>query len=200
MATESSEITQDIYQLKVTLLGTNPPIWRRILVPADLSLAKLHKVLQIAMGWHDEHMHEFRAGRRRFGRPEPQDPFMRMPHVESERTVLLSAVLGRAGAKMTYSYDFGDSWEHGVVLEKRLPVGPHTTCPICTDGQLACPPEDCGGIPGYYDLLDALSDQGHPRHEEIQDWIGEFDPHAFSVDQVNRHLSPARRRNKGSTG
>ena len=107
MATESSEITQDIYQLKVTLLGTNPPIWRRILVPADLSLAKLHKVLQIAMGWHDEHMHEFRAGRRRFGRPEPPDPFMRMPHVESERTVLLSAVLGRAGAKMTYSYYTG---------------------------------------------------------------------------------------------
>lgn len=200
MATESSKITQDIYQLKVTLLGTNPPIWRRILVPADLTLAKLHKVLQIAMGWHDEHMHEFRAGQRRFGRPEPQDPFMRMPHVESERTTLLSAVLGRAGANMTYTYDFGDSWEHSVVLEKRLPEEPPTTYSICTDGLLACPPEDCGGIPGYYDLLDALADPRHPRHEELQDWIGEFDPQAFSVDQVNRRLSPARRRNKGSTG
>ena len=98
MATTGSEITQDIYQLKVTLLGTKPPIWRRIVVPADLTLAKLHNVLQIAMGWDDEHMHEFRAGQRRFGRPEPADPFMRMPRVENERTVALSLSRSRKKA------------------------------------------------------------------------------------------------------
>jgi hypothetical protein len=197
MATNNSEIAQKIYQLKVTLLGTDPPIWRRVLVPPDMTLAKLHNVLQIAMGWDDEHMHEFRSGQRRFGRPEPAEPFMSTPRVESERTVVLSAVLQGAGAKMIYTYDFGDSWEHSILLEKQLVAEPHITYPVCTDGQFACPPEDCGGIPGYYDLLDALADPGHLRHEDSCDWIGgDFNPQEFSVDEVNRLLSPARRRSK----
>jgi Plasmid pRiA4b ORF-3-like protein len=199
MATKQIETTQDIYQLKVTLLGANPPIWRRLLVPADMTLALLHKTLQTAMGWDDGHMHGFRAGQRRFGRPEPPDPFMRGPRVESERTVRLSAVLQKTGATMIYTYDFGDNWEHVIVLEKQLPAEPKTTYPACTDGQLACPPEDCGGIPGYYDLLDALADPSHPRQEELRDWIGaEFNPDAFSIDTVNRLLSPARRRSNNS--
>jgi hypothetical protein len=200
MATKRFDTAQDIYQIKVTLLGTNPPIWRRLLVPADLTLARLHNVLQTAMGWDNEHMHEFRAGQRRFGRPEPVDPFMRTPCVESERTAPLSAVLQRAGAKMIYTYDLGDNWEHGIVLEKQLPAEPHTTYPVCTDGRLACPPEDCGGIPGYYDLLGALADSSHPRHDELQEWIdSEFNAEAFSIDKVNRLLPPARRRNKSPT-
>jgi hypothetical protein len=195
MATKKIASSQNIYQIKVTLLGTKPPIWRRLQVPADLTLAQLHDVLQIAMGWEDGHMHEFRIGQRRFGRPEPGDPFMRMPRTESERTARLSAVLGRAGAKMIYAYDFGDSWDHGIVLEKQLPVDPNTTYPACIDGKLACPPEDCGGIPGFYDLLDALADPNHERHEELSDWIGDdFDPQAFSLDAVNRRLAPKRRR------
>jgi hypothetical protein len=199
MATKNIVTTLDIYQLKVALLGTNPPIWRRLLVPADLTLAQLHNVLQTAMGWDDGHMHEFRAGQRRFGRPEPADPFVSTPRVESERTVRLSAVLQRAGAKMIYTYDFGDSWEHQIVLEKCLSSEPPATYPICTDGQLACPPEDCGGIPGYYNLLDALADPSHPRHEELCDWIGgEFNPDDFSVERINRLLSPRRRRSKNS--
>ena len=194
MATKTESVS-DIYQIKVTLLGTKPPIWRRLLVPADLTLAQLHNVLQIAMGWEDGHMHEFRVGQRRFGQPEPADPFMRMPRTESERTARLSAVLGRTGAKMIYTYDFGDGWEHGIVLEKQLPADPGTTYPLCIDGKLACPPEDCGGIPGFYDLLDALDDPNHERHDELSDWIGEdFDPQAFSVDSVNRKLVPKRRR------
>ena len=184
--------SKDIYQLKVTLLGSKPPIWRRVLVPSDLTLAKLHGVLQTVMGWYDEHMHEFRAGQNRFGRSEPKDPGMRMPGVESESTTTLSAVLRKAGARMTYTYDFGDSWEHGIVLEKQLAADPHTTYPLCTDGQLACPPEDCGGIHGYYALLHARTNPKHPRHEELCDWIGDrFNPEAFSVDKVNRLLSPA---------
>ena len=100
MATKRIDAAKDIYQIKVTLLGTKPPIWRRLQVPADLTLAQLHDVLQIAMGWEDRHMHEFRVGQRRFDRPEPAGPFMRMPRTESERTARLSAVLGRACAKM----------------------------------------------------------------------------------------------------
>jgi hypothetical protein len=158
MPTKKSVVPPEIYQLKVTLLGTSPPIWRRLLVPADLTLAQLHDVLQAAMGWEDGHMHEFSIGQRRFGRPDPEDQLMGMPSAENERTVRLSGILGRVGSKAIYTYDFGDSWEHSIVLEKRLPIDPSTTYPICTDGQLACPPEDCGGVPGFYDLVEALAD------------------------------------------
>lgn len=145
MPVKKSAVPLEIYQLKVTLLGTSPPIWRRLLVPADVTLAQLHDVLQAAMD--DGHMHEFSIGQRRFGRPDPEDRLMGMPSVENERTVRLSGILGRVGSKATYTYDFGDSWEHAIVLEKRLPVDPNMTYPVCTDGQLACPPEDCGASP-----------------------------------------------------
>ena len=199
MAIKKIEIPQDIYQLKVTLRFTKPPIWRRLLVPATLTLAQLHDVLQTAMGWDNGHMHEFRIGDRHFGTPDPEDQLMGMPPVESERTARLSNALQKPRAKLTYTYDFGDGWEHSIVLEKRLAADPEASYPVCTGGQLACPPEDCGGIPGYYDLIEAIADPDHERHEEISEWVGEdFDPQAFSVENVNRMLSPARRRSKAS--
>jgi Plasmid pRiA4b ORF-3-like protein len=195
MSARNSAVLPEIYQLKVTLLGTSPPIWRRLLLPADLTLAQLHDVLQAAMGWQECHMHEFSAGGRHFGRSNPEDGFMGMPPVENERTVRLSRVLRRVGAKVVYMYDFGDSWEHGIVLEKRLCADPTTAYPVCTGGELACPPEDCGGIGGFYDLLDALRDPAHEQHDEMNDWVGDdYDPDAFSVDAVNRMLTPLRRR------
>jgi hypothetical protein len=194
MPTQKSAVPPEIYQLKVTLLGTSPPIWRRLLVPADVTLAQLHDMQQAAMGWEDGHMHEFSSGQRHFGRPDPEDRLMGIPSVENERTVRVSGILGRVGSKAIYTYDFGDTWEHSIVLEKRLSVDPNTTYPICTDGQLACPPEDCGGIPGFYDLVEALNDPNHERHEEMLDWIGDdFDPHALSIDKVNRMLAPLSR-------
>jgi|SRR5215469_15847131 len=138
MPTKSNKaISAEIYQLKVTLLGTSPAIWRRLLVPADLTLAQLHDVLQIAMGWQECHMHEFSAGGRHFGQPDPEDRFMGMSPVENERTVRLSSVLRRMGAKLIYTYDFGDSWEHSIVLEKRLPAASTVAYPTCVAGQLA---------------------------------------------------------------
>jgi Plasmid pRiA4b ORF-3-like protein len=190
MASIEGTVPAEIYQLKVTLLGVDPPIWRRLLVRADATLEQLHNVLQSAMGWEDEHMHEFSIGQRPAGRRSRDGA----PSVENERTVRLFDILKRVGSKATYMYDFGDDWEHGIVLEKRLPVDPNVTYPVCTDGQLACPPEDCGGIYGYYDLVEALSDPNHARHEEMLDWIGEFDPQAFSVEKVNRALTPLPRR------
>lgn len=199
MATKKIASPQQIYQIKVTLLFTNPPIWRRLMVPEGLTLAQLHVVLQTAMGWEGGHMHEFRAGQRYFGEPDPEDRSMGMPPVESERKVRLFDVLRKVGAKVIYTYDLGDSWEHGIVLEKRLPVDPNTKYPICTDGQLACPPEDCGGIPGFYDLVEAIADPKHERHQELRDWLDEdFDPQAFSVDSVNQMLLPTRRRSKAT--
>jgi len=194
MATKRSDTAQDLYQLKITLLGTKPPIWRRLVVPATITMAKLHDVLQTAMGWHDCHMHQFCAGDRLIGKPDPDDFASGMPPVENERTIKLNGVLRNPGAKMIYTYDFGDNWEHAVALEKRLPLLLDINHPICIDGKLACPPDDCGGIPGFYNLLDALADPNHEQHEELCDWIGdEFDPQAFSVDTVNQKLAPRRR-------
>ena len=198
MATKRINPAPEIYGIKVTLLGTKPPVWRRLLVPASMTLARLHDVLQIAMGWHDCHMHEFHTGERRIGRPDPEDISMGI-RVENERNIKLGSVLRRVGAKLNYTYDFGDSWEHAIVLEKQLPVLPDMSGPVCIDGNLACPPEDCGGIPGFYELLDALADPRHERHEELRDWIGDdFDPQAFSVEEVNRKLAPRPRRSSSA--
>ena len=201
MPTKKSANPPEVYQIKVTLLGTSPPIWRRLLVPAEATLAQLHNVLQVAMGWENGHLHEFSVGQRRFGPPEPGD-FMGMSSAEDERKVPLSSVLGRAGAKARYTYDFGDSWEHGIVLEKRLAADPNTAYPVCTGGELAGPPEDCGGLPGFYSLLEAIGDPSHDQHAESLDWLGDdFDPKAFSVDDVNRRLAFFhRRRGKASGG
>jgi hypothetical protein len=199
MSGKNSAVSPEIYQLKVTLLGTRPPIWRRLLVPSDLNLTQLHDVLQVAMGWQDGHLHEFRTGGRRFGPPDPEDQFM-ADDVGDERKVRVLAIFGRTGAKAIYTYDFGDTWEHSIVLEKLLPANPNMIYPICTDGRLACPPEDCGGIPGFYHLLDVLRDPTHEEHQELRDWVdGDYDPEAFSIEAVNRILMPRRSR-RSSTG
>ena len=195
MPTRKIETPQEIYQLKVTLLDTSPPIWRRLLVPADMTLEQLHKVLQLAMGWEDCHLHDFRIGSSRFGKPDPTDRLTGLSAIGNERTTRLFNVLGKVGAKAVYTYDFGDGWQHGIAIEKVLMPEPGLAYPVCTGGKRNGPPEDCGGIPGYYDLLEALSDPRHKRHEELGEWIGnDFDPEAFSVDDVNRRLAPLQRR------
>ena len=193
-ASKTNATTPGILQIKVTLLGTKPPIWRRVLVPPDLTLGQLHTVLQIAMGWQGGHLHDFRIGKASYGSLEFAEG---ADDTIDEQTARLSDVLGRPRAKALYTYDFGDGWEHSVVVEKILALEPDVSYPACTGGALQCPPEDCGGIPGFYDLLDAVSDPKHERHEEIMDWLGGgFDPDAFSVDDVNKSLAPFRPRRK----
>jgi len=195
MPTKKIEIPQEIYQIKVTLLGTRPPIWRRLLVPVGLTLEQLHDVLQSAMGWEDCHLHDFRIGQKRFGKPDPNDRLMGLPATGNERTVRLFTVLGKVGAKAVYTYDFGDSWEHAILVEKVLPPEPGVAYPICVGGKLQGPPEDCGGIPGYYNLLEAIRDPAHQEHEEMLDWVGgEFNPETFSAEDVNQRLAPLQRR------
>lgn len=175
----------DVCQLKVTLLGTRPPIWRRLLVPADTTLPRMHRVLQIAMGWQDSHMHEFNVDARRPAKPRS--------------SACIGDVLTEIGNSLTYTYDLGDSWEHSVVLEKRFPGGADAERPVCLDGQQACPPEDCGGVPGYYDLLEVLQNPDDERYEEMREWVGEdFEAQAFSVDAVNRQLRSGRVRHRSS--
>jgi hypothetical protein len=166
-----------------------------------LTLEQLHDVLQLAMGWEDCHLHEFRVGQQRFGMPEPMAQVFGGPRTASERTARLSTVLGRVGKKAVYTYDFGDSWDHQIVVEKRLQAEPARAYHACVDGERHGPPEDCGGIPGFYNLLEAISDPEHDQHEDLLDWVGDdFDPEAFSIEEVNRRFAPLqRRRSKGTT-
>lgn len=170
-----------IYHLKVTLRHVKPPVWRRIEVPADIKLGKLHEVLQIAMGWTDSHLHGFRKGRESYGVPDPDFP----GDFKNERNVRLDSLAGE-GETLIYEYDFGDGWEHDLKVEKIVPAAPGVHYPRCTAGKRACPPEDCGGPWGYAELLQAIKDPKHEEHEELLEWVGEeFDPGYFDIDEIN---------------
>jgi hypothetical protein len=174
-----------IYQLKVTLEGCKPPVWRNILVPGNITLQKLHQIIQIVMGWTDSHLHQFEKNGVYFGEPSPDDDFVQ----EDERKVQLNELLAKPKDWIRYEYDFGDSWEHRIILEKVLEPSPELKVPICLDGKNACPPEDCGGVWGYAGMLEAITNPKHPEHEEFLDWLGEeFDPQAFDLEEVNEVL------------
>ena len=175
-----------VYQLKVGLRGAKPPIWRRLLVPADFLLAELHEVIQVAFGWHGYHMHVFETPYGEFGTSDSD-----LGH-RPDGSVTLEQVAQGANVKIRYTYDFGDDWEHEILVEKVLDGDPGVPAlPWCTGGRRAAPPEDCGGIWGYADLLDVLDDPTRADHEEKQEWLGladlsEFDPAAFDMEAVNR--------------
>lgn len=176
--------TRRIYQLKVTLKGSKPPIWRRILVPSDIRLDELHLVLQTAMGWLNCHLHQFIADNVIYGLAD--DDFALDFDVEDEARYRLSDLLRTEKHSLIYQYDFGDGWEHKVVLEKILPDDSKQPLPICLKGSRACPPEDCGGIWGYAQLLETLKNPADPEYEDMVEWLGgEFDSEAFDVKSVN---------------
>ncbi len=173
-----------IYRIKITLRHVAPPIWRRIEVAADTKLGKLHRILQVVMGWSDSHLHGFHAGRINYGVPEPGFP----GDTKNERNVRFEQ-LAAHGEKLIYEYDFGDGWEHELKIEKVFPVESAVRYPRCTGGKRACPPEDCGGPPGYEHLLEVLRDPKHEEHKEMREWIGgDFDPEAFDLGDINRAL------------
>lgn len=174
------------YQLKVSLKGAKPPIWRRFLVDGAMTLAEFHDVLQIVMGWSNSHLHQFAAYGAVYGSPDPEFDF---EGVRDERKVKLAQVLEHEKDAMTYEYDFGDGWTHKITLEKILPLDAEAVLPACIKAKGACPPEDVGGLWGYYELLESLKDPQHPQHEENKEWIGEdFDPDAYDLEGVNARL------------
>ena len=176
-----------IYQLKVTLRGIHPPIWRRIQVWEDTTLAQLHRVLQIVMSWEDYHLHEFVIGRRIYSVPDPDDDFYER-NVIDEKRIRLPEVLTHVGTQFEYLYDFGDSWYHDLLLEAILVPEPALTYPRCLSGERCTPPEDVGGTMGYADYLEAMADPQHEEHENLLQWRGPFDPESFSVSDVNQML------------
>jgi hypothetical protein len=179
-----------VFQLKITLQDTKPPIWRRVLVDRSTTLAHLHDVIQAAFGWWNYHLHEFEIGRKRYGVPDPDEDWGEPPR--DERRTRLDAVVGE-GASFRYTYDFGDGWEHRVIVEKVLPPSVDTAAPACIDGRRACPPEDCGGTWGYRELLEILADPTHPEHGERREWLGRpFDPDAFDPSEFEDNLRSGR--------
>jgi hypothetical protein len=171
-----------IYELKVTLRDTRPPIWRRMRIRSDVALFKLHSVLQYVMGWMDGHMHQFVVGKTTYGRVDRE-----FPECENEKKVLLSQVLRKPKDSLVYEYDFGDGWEHAVVLEQVLEAEPGAKYPYVLEGKRACPPEDCGGTGGYEHVLKVLADPRHSEHADMVEWVGgSFDPEAFDAGEINR--------------
>jgi len=178
-----------IYQIKVTLRGSKPPIWRRIQVRSDITLAKLQRILEVVMGWEDYHLHQFTVGRTYYGVPHPDYGL----EMRDEKRVKLSQIVRGEGFRFGYEYDFGDSWEHILLVEKVLPPEPDQYYPVCVKGRLACPPEDVGGIWGYYSFLEAIQDPKHPDHGDYLEWIGgEFHPEAFDLEAINKGLRTLR--------
>lgn len=177
-----------VYQLKATILETKPPVWRRVLVPEDITLARLHEVLQGAFGWWDCHLHEFEIDGVQYGVDDGEGW---EPPKDERRAKLRNIV--RERSSFLYVYDFGDYWRHRVVVEKVLPVDAGATYPACTGGRRACPPEDCGGPWGFQEFLAAIADPDHEEHESMLEWVGgSFDPSAFDASQFGHQLDLAR--------
>ncbi|MGB7161477.1 MAG: plasmid pRiA4b ORF-3 family protein [Tepidisphaeraceae bacterium] len=182
MARKPSNL-KDVYQIKVTLLGSKPAIWRRMLLPSDFSLEELHWVIQAAMPWTNSHLHQFYDKNRTFY----SDPKFNLEDVEDEARTKLSDLLARPKDRIVYEYDFGDGWEHGIELEKILPREPKQKLPICVAGKRAAPPEDCGGIWGYADMLAILKNPKHEEYEDRLEWVGgKWDPAAFDSARFER--------------
>ena len=174
-----------VYQLKVTLRDSKPPIWRRLLVSNSATLYTLHQIIQIAMGWTDSHLHQFILENKRYSVPSPDD----WEPVMDERRYELNQIVPAENYKFVYVYDFGDSWDHEILVEKILPVESGAKYPLCIKGKRACPPEDVGGIWGYDSFLEAMSDPNQREHNTYFEWWGgDFDPEEFSIEEINRQL------------
>lgn len=173
------------YLLKIRLLHIEPEIWRRVAVPSDITLDRLHDIIQIVMGWTDSHLHEFTIGKKRYSEyPESKEDGLACGRYR------LGNLVKRRGRTFMYSYDFGDGWEHEVTLEENPFALPEMMPEIfCFDGERACPPEDVGGVPGYYGFCKVMDDPTHEDYEALMDWFGgKYDPVNFNLDAVNDDL------------
>ncbi|MBM4425643.1 MAG: plasmid pRiA4b ORF-3 family protein [Chloroflexi bacterium] len=183
---------KSIYQIKVTLNDSKPPIWRRFLVNENVTLSKLHDILQTVMGWTNSHLHHFIINGEFYS--EPFDDDFGMMETKDGSRFKLNQFVNREGFKFRYEYDFGDSWLHDLVVEKILPAEKGARYPVCVAGKRACPPEDVGGVWGYEDFLKTISDPNHLEHEETLRWVGgDFDPERFNISAINAGLQNPRR-------
>ena len=154
--------TENLFSLKVTLRGVRPPIWRRLMILGSMTLAGFHEAIQAAMGWEGSHLHTFEIGGRYYGDPDSVDD------VINEEQLTMNTVVKSGGRRFNYTYDFGDNWQHEIVIEGKKPPVDGRGYPACIAGKRNCPPEDCGGRWGYQELVAVLAD---PEHQKYQNWI-----------------------------
>jgi hypothetical protein len=179
-----------VYQFKITLQESHPPIWRRIQVK-DCTLDKLHEHIQTAMGWTNSHLHHFRIGEQLYGDPDLMQANFEDMEYKDSTTTKISDILPRTGRRFRfqYEYDFGDSWCHEVLFEGVVRAEPKVKYPLCLEGERACPPEDCGGIWGYADFVKAIHNPDHEQHEELLEWVGgKFDPEKFDAAKATKAM------------
>jgi hypothetical protein len=183
-----------IYVIRVTLNGSKPPIWRKLAVPSNIVLSELHEVIQIAMGWTDSHLHQFKKGNEYFVTKETPWGDPTDMEGEDEDAVTLADACPKVKSSLIYEYDFGDGWEHTIEVQKIIDPEPGVKYPVCLGGKKACPPEDCGGIWGYYELLKTIADPDADDHEDMVEWLGgDFDADAFDLEEVNAILADWRK-------
>ena len=184
-----------IYQLKIALPYIEPSIWRRLEVRGQMTFFDLHDAIQIAMGWEDCHLWMFNVDKTEISPESGQFDTPGRPRARSASSTTLDAMLTGRCSKFQYEYDMGDSWTHEIKVEKVFAPESDVQYPRCTDGERAGPPEDCGGFPGYMNLLEVMANPKHPEHDEMIEWIGEkWNPEAFDLDAVNKRLQPRRRK------
>jgi hypothetical protein len=178
-----------LLQLHIELEHSQPLIWRTVAVPDNITLIKLNSVIQAAMGWWGGHLHEFVIDHRHYGQTFDEDPFMDIgPELIDERRKKLLKLLGRK-RQFEYLYDFGDSWWHKIRVEGVLPLTTSRPQALCLAGEMACPPEDVGGLGGYFEFLEAVTNPLHEEHGAMFDWCGgNFDPTHFDVTETNLRL------------
>ncbi len=184
------EMNKEQYVLKIQLLHSKPAIWRRIVVPDYITLDRLHDVFQIVMGWADYHLAEFEIDGKRYGEPMDEDDWSDEESTLNSGLFRLGSLVKRKGATFQYLYDFGDGWEHQITLEDKTAFDPRQQPELaCIDGARACPPEDVGGVPGYEEFCNAISDPTNPQHADLLEWIGaDFDPTHFDAGLCNDDL------------
>ena len=174
-----------ILQFKITLKDIKPPVWRRFRVEDSMTFRDLHLVLQTLMGWTNTHLYQFVYERDNYiGNPE----FIEDNDIADDSQLKLSEFLDKPGIRMMYEYDFGDMWEHELVLEEVSEKPEGKFHPVCLDGAMCCPPEDIGGAPGYAERLRIIKNKKHPEHNEIKEWMGDFDPSDFDLSAINENL------------
>jgi hypothetical protein len=185
-------MTAAVLCLKVMLDDVEPKVLRRIEVPADIKLDRLHLTLQAALGWTNSHLFEIRARDVGWGIPSPDWPDGPL----DARKVKLIDVLEDAGTKtLRYLYDYGDGWEHTIKVERMIPADTNIAYPRLIEASGRCPPEDVGGPWGYAEMLEALADPDHERHAEIREWVGDdFDPHAFDAEPLRANVAALAKR------
>jgi hypothetical protein len=170
---------------------TEPAIWRRILVPGNVTLHRLHLILQGVMGWNNTHLYRFKIAAKEYGEPDPDNKFNELHFINSKKAKL-SQVVTKDKA-FVYEYDFGDCWIHDLMVEDILEPVNAPRYPICLEGERACPPEDCGGPNGYSRLLSIIANPEHEEYRGTITWLGsQFRPALFSVEKVNRYLKSIR--------